>query len=183
MQNPDRLSSGKRATVVMILALSLGGCVSHTWVPGPDVHATFEEQSAQCSMIARHGGSGFAASGSPGYVAGVAIGNAIGNAVQANADFNDCMAANGWQIADQPPVAASVAAPVALTAPMAPVAAPTPLMPPAASGGPPAPAALTASLPPPPVIAAAQPQGRVVLFPVTIFNEYYPTWTYDVVGR
>jgi hypothetical protein len=85
----------------MMIALGLGGCVSHTWVAGQDVHATFEEQSAQCRMLARQGASGFYASGSPGYVTGVAIGNAIGNAIQANADFNDCMVANGWEAADQ----------------------------------------------------------------------------------
>lgn len=111
-----------------MMAASLGGCVSHTWVPGPDVHATFEEQTAQCRIIARHGGSGFYASGSASYVAGVAIGNAIGNAIQANADFNDCMAANGWEVADQ----ASTAAPtVASTAPLP---TPTAIIP---SAGPP----------------------------------------------
>jgi hypothetical protein len=39
------------------------------------------------------------------------IGNAINDSVRADTDFNDCMLANGWQIADQgaplpaPPVA------------------------------------------------------------------------------
>lgn len=116
----------------VMTAISLGGCVSHTWVAGPDVHATFEEQSAQCRMIARHGGSGFYASGSPSFVAGAAIGDAIGNAVQANADFNDCMAANGWEIADQPSATAPPnAAPIALAAPAAPALTALP------AGGPP----------------------------------------------
>lgn len=82
----------------LMAALGLGACVSHTWVAGPDVHASFEEQTALCRIVARHGGSGFYAVGSASYVAGAAIGNAIGNAVRANADFNDCMAANGWEI-------------------------------------------------------------------------------------
>lgn len=143
MQMPGEAVSGKLARAVMMLALSLGGCVSHTWVPGPDVHATFEEQTAQCRMIARHGGSGFYASGSASYVAGAAIGNAIGNAVRANADFNDCMAASGWETADQPSAAAPIAAPIALTAPppeptaipiaAAPVAAMTPVSSPQAA--------------------------------------------------
>ncbi len=97
----------------MIVAFSLGGCVSHAWVAGPDVHATLAEQTAQCRIIARHGGSGFYASGSPGFVAGAAIGNAIGNAVQANADFNDCMAANGWEVADQQSAAVPIVVPPA----------------------------------------------------------------------
>jgi hypothetical protein len=117
-----------------MMALSLGGCVSHTWVAGPDAHATFEEQTAQCRIIARHGETGFYAYGSASYVAGAAIGNAIGNAVQANADFNDCMAANGWEVADQSPAAVPTAAPIALTA-----SAPTP--PPPAPSAPPAPIA------------------------------------------
>ncbi len=126
----------------IILALSLGGCVSHTWVAGPDVHATFAEQTAQCRIIARHGGSGFYASGSPSFVASAAIGNAIGNAVQANADFNDCMAANGWEIADEQSAAAPTAAPIALTTPslIAPPAAAPPIVPTTAA---PAPVPLT----------------------------------------
>jgi hypothetical protein len=106
-----------------MMAASLGGCVSHTWVPGPDAHKTFEEQTARCRILARHGGSGFYASGSASYVAGVAIGNAIGNAIQANADFNDCMAASGWEVADQASTPAPTVAPTALTAhPLTPTA-------------------------------------------------------------
>lgn len=100
-----------------MMVASLAGCVSHTWAPGPGVHATFAEQTAQCRILARHGGSGFYASGSASYVAGVAIGNAIGNAIQANADFNDCMAANGWEVADQAPAATQIEAPMTPTAP------------------------------------------------------------------
>jgi hypothetical protein len=139
MWKPWQAARGTCGRAVMVLTLSLGGCVSHTWAPGPDVHATFEEQSAQCRIIARHGGSGFYASGSASYVAGVAIGNAIGNAVQANADFNDCMAANGWVTADHPSAAPPIAASIALTTPpppptaipvgAAPVASMTPVSP------------------------------------------------------
>lgn len=55
---------------------------------------------ANCSIMARHGGNGFAAAGRVAFVAAVAIGNGISNAIQANADYNDCMLAQGFQIDD-----------------------------------------------------------------------------------
>jgi hypothetical protein len=78
--------------------LVLAGCANHNWVPGPNVNPqlTLEQQSAQCRMMARHGGTGFAAAGSPEFVAGAAVGNGVGNAVRAGADFNDCMLAAGY---------------------------------------------------------------------------------------
>ena len=80
--------------------LVLGACASHTWAPGPDAKGTFEEASARCSLVARHSGGGFYAQGTPSFVAGAAVGAAVGDAVRAQADFNDCMAANGWVVAD-----------------------------------------------------------------------------------
>jgi hypothetical protein len=47
--------------------------------------------------MARHGGGGFAAYGSQSYVAGASLGNAVGEAVRTQADFSDCMKANGWR--------------------------------------------------------------------------------------
>jgi S1-C subfamily serine protease len=87
-------------------------------------------------MIARGlvPGYSFEAAGSPRYVAaataGAALGAAIGTAVSENQNFNDCMEARGWRIADGPPSAttgagpmtATLATPVAYTAPVAAVA-------------------------------------------------------------
>jgi hypothetical protein len=53
--------------------------------------------------MARAGERGYIDFGSSSYVAGAAIGNAIGNAVRAQADFNDCMAASGWLAVDTVP--------------------------------------------------------------------------------
>jgi hypothetical protein len=107
MQNRDRVCTAKRAPVVMVLLLSLGGCVSHNWAPGPGMNAgDFGPARARCSLLARHSGSGFSAYGSASYVAGAALGHAIGESIRANQDFNDCMEATGWRIADQPPAAA-----------------------------------------------------------------------------
>jgi len=46
--------------------------------------------------MARHGGSDFVAVGSDSYVAGAALGHAIGESIRTQADFNDCMKAFGW---------------------------------------------------------------------------------------
>ena len=88
--------------VILSLSLFLAGC-SHNWAPRPGVDAaTFERTKAQCSIMARHGGSGFAAAGSVKFVVAAEVGNAIGEAFRAQADFNDCMVASGWQVADKP---------------------------------------------------------------------------------
>ena len=84
------------------LLVAAAGCVQHIWAPGPDAQGTFDEQSARCRLLARAGERGYIAFGSSGYVAGATIGNAIGNAVRAQADFNDCMTASGW-LAVMPP--------------------------------------------------------------------------------
>ena|SRR5690348_7477696 len=92
----------------VVCCVILAGCATHTWAPGPDARGTFDEAKARCSLMARHSGGGFYASGTPSFVAGAAVGAAIGEAVRANADFNDCMQASGWVIADgQPPTASS----------------------------------------------------------------------------
>lgn len=85
----------KQAFFIVILAST--GC-SHTWVGKPGY--MFESEKAQCSYIARHGGSGFYAQGSQSYVAGAQLGYAIGEIARTKADFDDCMLAKGWRIAD-----------------------------------------------------------------------------------
>jgi hypothetical protein len=75
-------------TVVLLLT----GCATKNWAEGPNVNRqlTKEQVEANCRMMARHGGTGFAAAGSPGFVAGAAIGNGVGNAAIAAQDFDDC---------------------------------------------------------------------------------------------
>jgi TonB family protein len=81
----------------------LTGCVaSHEWAPGPGMGAAeFEQAKARCSLEARHSGSGFAAIGSPAFVGAAALGATIGSSNRTQQDFNDCMLAGGWRIADQ----------------------------------------------------------------------------------
>jgi len=88
------------AIVAMVVALT--GCVRYNWVPGPNASIKdFGTQKAQCSYVARHGGTGFVAAGNPNFVAGAAIGHGVGEAVRTQEDFNDCMQASGWQPVDQ----------------------------------------------------------------------------------
>jgi hypothetical protein len=109
----------------------LTGCVAHEWAPGPGLTAAdFEPAKARCSLAARHSDSGFAAVGSPAFVGVSALGAAIGNTARAQQDFNDCMLASGWRIADEPQTSASSrgasasnAVPEAPASPSAPVPA------------------------------------------------------------
>lgn len=87
--------------LIMLATLGLGGCAQHTWVPGPGRLASdFEPVSAQCRMVARSGTSGFVAVGRPAFVAGAALGNAIGQSIRTQNDFNDCMSVSGFLVAD-----------------------------------------------------------------------------------
>jgi len=95
-----RMPSAAYALLVSAV-IGLSGCAQHTWIPGPGRSASeFEPTSAQCRMAARNGGGGFVAVGRPAFVAGAALGNAIGQGIRAQNDFNDCMSASGFLVAD-----------------------------------------------------------------------------------
>lgn len=92
---------------VSLSLLLLGGCVQHTFAPGPGLSSNdFGPDSARCRLFARGSQSGFAfgAAGSPKFVGaamgGAAVGYAISSAVERNQNFNDCMMARGWVVAD-----------------------------------------------------------------------------------
>jgi hypothetical protein len=86
-----------RLTLITLMAISLSACAPTIYAPSPGVNAaSFEPTKAQCSLMARHGGGSFAAYGDANYVAGAALGNAIGEAARTQADFSDCMKMNGW---------------------------------------------------------------------------------------
>lgn len=105
--------SGTLPAIFIAICVSLSGCATHTWAPGPGMSAVdFEPAKARCSLLARHGGSGFVAYGSQSYVAGAAVGHALGETVRTQQDFNDCMLASGWQIADDQTTPAQSLVPV-----------------------------------------------------------------------
>jgi hypothetical protein len=97
----------RRLLLTAVTAL-LAGCVAHTWRPGPDARTTdFDEAKARCDLVAHGQPSGFYAQGNPNFVAGAAVGAAVGDAIRTQNTFNDCMLATGWKIADPPPPAAT----------------------------------------------------------------------------
>jgi len=84
------------AAVIAVVALT--GCVQHQWAYGPTATQPFEQASGKCKLVAMGAQEGFAAIGSPSYVAGAAIGNAIGNAVRTNVAYNACLQAAGFVV-------------------------------------------------------------------------------------
>ena len=91
------MSNAKHASFISVAALLLvAGCAGQSWVPGPDARGTVEEARAKCSIFARHSGGSFAAVGTPRFVAGATVGYAVGDAVRAGQDYDDCMMASGW---------------------------------------------------------------------------------------
>ena len=99
---------GRWLTVGASLLL-LAGCATHSWAPGPAARGTLEQAQGQCRLMARHSGGGFYASGTQQFVAGAMLGAAVGDAIRANDDFNDCMMASGWVVADKQPQAQAYA--------------------------------------------------------------------------
>lgn len=61
--------------------------------PGPQ----FDQASAGCDLMAMGGQSGFIAVGSTEFVAGAALGSAIGDAIRMNIIRERCMVLNGWK--------------------------------------------------------------------------------------
>jgi hypothetical protein len=82
------------------IAIFLSGC-SHSWRPGMGLSPyQFSSSKAECSYLARHGGGGFYARGSQDFVAAAQLGYVLGETARNRADFDDCMRAKGWLIAD-----------------------------------------------------------------------------------
>jgi len=99
-----------RIVMAILTMISISGCAQHTWSPGPGMNLTdFEPAKAGCSLVARNGGSGLVVYGRPTFVAGAALGHAIGESIRAQANFNDCMSAQGWRITTPETTAANKA--------------------------------------------------------------------------
>jgi hypothetical protein len=86
-----------RLGLAMLVALALGGCASdeHWQRMGPGLDLA--QAKAYCDTAAMYSGSGYYAAGTPAFVAGAALGNAIGNAVVADRVYRNCMTIQGWQ--------------------------------------------------------------------------------------
>ena len=78
--------------------LAASGCAPTRWAPTPSASILdFNVQSARCRLMARGAEQDFVAYGNANYVAGAALGNAIGNIIRIQAAYSDCMQANGWE--------------------------------------------------------------------------------------
>ncbi|TPK83414.1 hypothetical protein FJ936_20990 [Mesorhizobium sp. B2-4-13] len=71
---------------------------------------SFEVAHAQCEMQKRSADQGYLAIGSPAFVAGAGLGNALGNAVAEDQYMKNCLILNGWKRAPHGQGAAAVAA-------------------------------------------------------------------------
>jgi hypothetical protein len=79
--------------------MALGGCAPMVFDKPGATQVDFSEDSAKCRLVARGMNPGsFYAQGSPGFVAGAAVGNAIGTAANQRATYKDCMMAAGYTI-------------------------------------------------------------------------------------
>lgn len=145
----------------------LTSCAPTVWLKPGATEADYNVDRARCQLMAEgenpNSGLPYISTGKVGTDVAANLGAAVLSGIAQGAaidhTFDLCMQANGYieQASD------TTAAPTPVTATTY-AAAPTPLPPP----------------PSPPVIAAPQPVGRVVLFPVMIYNEYHPSWTVDV---
>ncbi len=88
-----------RYSLVAIIAgcVVVLGCAPIVWDKPGVTPAQFAQDSARCQLVAKGMNSGdFYAEGKPEFVAGAALGNAIGTAVARRADYKNCMIAAGY---------------------------------------------------------------------------------------
>lgn len=84
------------SALVALMALSSPAIAASRWVqiqPGN----SFDYAKAVCDNASMGVGNGYVAFGSPSYVLGASIGNAIGNAILQARFFDNCMTMGGWK--------------------------------------------------------------------------------------
>lgn len=80
-------------------AFALGACAPMVFDKPGATKAEFNQDSAKCRLVARGLNSGnFYAQGSESFVAGAALGNAIGTAITQRETYKDCMMAAGYTL-------------------------------------------------------------------------------------
>lgn len=88
-----------RALAACVVILPLASCVS-TYEPIVAAPVPLEMAQARCEMLSTSTQQGYFAYGSQSYVAGAALGNAIGNAVRQDQFIRQCMTLSGWRRTD-----------------------------------------------------------------------------------
>lgn len=80
-------------TALMVLS----ACAPTIWDKPGVTQAQFNRDNARCQLLARGmNPDTFYAQGTESFVAGAALGNAIGNAVRTRQTYRECMMANGY---------------------------------------------------------------------------------------
>lgn len=166
---------------------ALSGCAPTIWDRPGTTPAQFAMDNARCRLMAEGANPDFGAptiytgsfKGDLAANAGAGLVHGLAQGVAVSHTHDLCMQANGYVA--RAPGGAQVSAPpmpaaISTTSSPAVIAASAPSSTTTATvsstvGSPPMPA---------PPIAAPAPTGRVVLVPVTIFNEYHPHWTVDL---
>ncbi|MER8369453.1 hypothetical protein [Mesorhizobium sp. M1378] len=88
-----------RMVAALAAALAIAGCQTSAnshWEQigyGP----TYEYANAQCSIMSSSTQQGMVAWGTPSYVAGAQLGNALGNAIRQAEFMKNCMVMQGWK--------------------------------------------------------------------------------------
>jgi hypothetical protein len=81
----------------LVGCLVLVACAPTVWDKPGITQGQFNQDNARCRLVARGMNSGdFYAEGKPAFVAGAAIGNAVGAAINTAATYHDCMMAEGY---------------------------------------------------------------------------------------
>jgi len=87
-----------RIAALGFAALMLAACQTNTtYVPIIANPMQIEMAEARCQMMSGSVQQGMVAWGSPGYVAGAQIGNALGNAIRVDQFMQQCMTLHGWK--------------------------------------------------------------------------------------
>jgi hypothetical protein len=84
-------------TMALLTSMTLTACAPTIWDKAGGTQTGFNQDSAQCRLVARGMNPGtFYAQGSPAFVASAEVGNAIGTAANQAATYRDCMMALGY---------------------------------------------------------------------------------------
>ena len=87
------------ATIALVAALALSACQTSSEADYVQIGygPSFKIAHAQCDMRKASVNQGYIAFGSPGFVAGVGLGNAIDNAVAQDRFMKNCLILKGWE--------------------------------------------------------------------------------------
>jgi hypothetical protein len=90
------------------LVAGLSSCATnYTYQPIIPNPPNMEMTQARCQMLSGSVDQGYLAYGSTSYVAGAAIGNALGNAIREDQFIQQCMTMSGWRRVPLQPQSAS----------------------------------------------------------------------------